>query len=244
MGRTRKGLSRMADRYHQGRTALSRVARELQSAYLSRHLPLDQNAIVSKTAFVGEDSSPADRVDFTAFAHRRLARDAHESDQSEIGFFAARDPEESGKLDLVRRESKRIDLEPTRGGIIQVLAEDIESFTLQYLDPMTLEWVDTWDSTQPAAQLDRLPSQIWVTLVLKGGPGDRPIKFETKVPIAMQVPLAFAAQGMNAPGSLPGSSGGLNPGLNTGINPGGATGPRPTTPRPTLPTNPMTPKGR
>lgn len=192
MSRSRKGLSRINERYHQGRAALSRIARELQSAYLSRHLPADKNQAVWLTAFVGQDLSP-DRVDFNSFAHRKLSRDAHESDQAEIGYFVVRDPEVSGKYDLVRREAMRLDTEPTKGGIINVLAEDVESFNLQYFEPVTGEWVDSWDSTQPAGQLDRLPSQVWVTLVIKGGPGDKSIKFETKVPIAMQVPLSFAA---------------------------------------------------
>ncbi|WP_437317077.1 type II secretion system protein GspJ [Sorangium sp. So ce385] len=192
MSRSRAGISRISDRYHQGRGAIARVSRELQAAFLSRHQPADKNIAVRLTAFTGEDSSPADRVDFTAFAHRRLLRNAHESDQCEIGYFGSRDPERD-KLDLVRREAKFIDLEPTRGGVVNVLAEDIESFNVRYLDPITGEWVDSWDSTQPAAQFERLPSQVWVTLVLNGGPGGEPIKFETKVPIAMQVPIAFGA---------------------------------------------------
>ncbi|WP_437967647.1 type II secretion system protein GspJ [Sorangium sp. So ce260] len=192
MSRSRAGISRISDRYHQGRGAIARISRELQAAFLSRHQPADKNIAVRLTAFAGEDSSPADRVDFTAFAHRRLLRNAHESDQCEIGYFGSRDPERD-KLDLVRREAKVIDLEPTRGGVVNVLAEDIESFDVQYLDPVTGEWVDSWDSTQPAAQFERLPSQVWVTLVLNGGPGGQPIKFETKVPIAMQVPIAFGA---------------------------------------------------
>ncbi|WP_437937850.1 type II secretion system protein GspJ [Sorangium sp. So ce341] len=192
MSRSRAGISRISDRYHQGRGAIARISRELQAAFLSRHQPADKNIVVRLTAFTGEDSSPADRVDFTAFAHRRLLRNAHESDQCEIGYFGSRDPERD-KLDLVRREAKFIDLEPTRGGVVNVLAEDIESFDVRYLDPITGEWVDSWDSTQPAAQFERLPSQVWVTLVLNGGPGGEPIKFETKVPIAMQVPIAFGA---------------------------------------------------
>ncbi|KYF99679.1 general secretion pathway protein GspJ [Sorangium cellulosum] len=192
MSRSRAGISRISDRYHQGRGAIARISRELQAAFLSRHQPADKNIAVRLTAFTGEDSSPADRVDFTAFAHRRLLRNAHESDQCEIGYFGSRDPERD-KLDLVRREAKFIDLEPTRGGVVNVLAEDIESFNVRYLDPVTGEWVDSWDSTQPAAQFERLPSQVWVTLVLNGGPGGEPIKFETKVPIAMQVPIAFGA---------------------------------------------------
>ncbi|AUX49068.1 general secretion pathway protein GspJ [Sorangium cellulosum] len=190
MSRSRAGISRMSDRYHQGRAAIARISREIQSAFLSRHQPFDKNIVVRLTAFVGDDTSPADRLDFTAFAHRRLLRNTHESDQCEIGYFGSRDPDRD-KLDLVRREAKIIDVEPTRGGVVNVLAEDIESFNVEFLDPITGEWTDTWDSTQPAAQFERLPAQVRVTLVLNGGPGGEPIRFETKVPIAMQVPIAF-----------------------------------------------------
>lgn len=224
MSKTRKGIGQMTDRYHQGRQALARMGRELQSAFLSRHMPvMNQNLLVRRTIFIGEDSSPADRVDFTAFAHRRLMSDAHESDQAEIGYFAARDPEQSGKLDLVRRESKNIDLEPAKGGVVNILAEDIDSFNVQYYEQLTGEWVDTWDSSQPAGQIDRLPTMVWITLVLKGGPGGQLIKFETKVPLAMQVPLAWADQNPNTQ-SLS-QSGGVQPGSNaqgTGVVPGGS----------------------
>jgi general secretion pathway protein J len=92
----------------------------------------------------------------------------------------------------VRRESKYIDLEPTKGGIVNVLADDVESCELSYLDPLTGEWVDTWDTTQPAAQLGRLPLQVRITLVLKGGVAENSIKLSTKAPIGMQAPLSFA----------------------------------------------------
>ena len=191
MSRSRAGLSRINDRYHQGRAALSRMSRELQSAFLSLHLPLVASQSVRSTAFIGKRGTPTDRVDFTSLSHRRIARDAHESDQNEVGFFASRDPE-GDKVDLVRREATTIDLEPAKGGVIQVLAEDIESFELKYLDPLTGEWIEDWDSTQVAAQLNRLPLQVQIVLVLKGGIGDGPLRLETKVPIAMQTPLTFA----------------------------------------------------
>ena len=54
--------------------------------------------------------------------------------------------------------------------------------------------LDAWDSTQPANQYQygRLPFQVRVNLVLRGGEGDRPIKMATKVPLGMQTPLSFA----------------------------------------------------
>lgn len=193
MSRARSNMAHVADRYQQGRSALDRVGRELSSAFISAHRPYTQLQYVRETSFIGSDDRPADRVDFTAFAYRRLARNAHESDQAEISFFGSRDPDDPNKIDLVRRVAKHIDDAPTEGGIIQVLAEDISSFELSYLDPVSGEWIDTWDSTQPAGQFARLPTQVWITLVLKGGPGDQLITFETKTTIAIQLPLSFAA---------------------------------------------------
>ncbi len=192
MAKARTSISRINDRYHQGRQALSRMSRELESAFVSKHLPLQLGAAVRQTAFVGRKSRPADRVDFTAFAHRRLARDVHESDQCEVGFFGAPDPDRPAKVDLVRREQRTIDLEPTKGGVVQVLVDDIESFELRYLDPGTSQWAESWDSTQLVGQLGRLPSQVKMTIILKNGVYGAPIRLMTRTPIAMQSPLDFA----------------------------------------------------
>jgi general secretion pathway protein J len=196
MNRSRTNMDVVNDRYHQGRGALSRMARELSASFLSAHEPfgaqMGAQQSYRQTAFLGGDDRPADRVDFTSFSHRRLRADSHESDQNELSYFASRDPD-TGNLDLVRRESKYIDDDPAHGGIVQVLAENIDSFDVQYLDGMTGEWVESWDSTQPAAQLGRLPAQIWIVLVLNGGPGGT-TTFQTKVPIAIQLPLTFAVR--------------------------------------------------
>lgn len=191
MSRARTAISRSSDRYHQGRAAMSRMARELQSAFVSAHQPLVVSQAVRNTAFIGKDSANRDRVDFTSFSHQRLGRDVHESDQNELSYFVSRDPDHD-KVDLVRRESPFIDLEPGKGGVVSVLCEDIDTFELSYLDPITGEWTDTWDSSQPAAQLNRLPVQIKITLVLNGGVGGQPIRLVTKVPVAMQTAVSFA----------------------------------------------------
>lgn len=192
MSKSREGLSRIGDRYHQGRTALSRITRELQSAYISAQVPLNPALVTRGTVFAGRDSGHEDRVDFTAFAHRRLKRNAHESDQCELSYFMARDPDVPGKMDLVRREDPQIDLQPDKGGTVLVVAEDVAEFDLRYFDPVTQQWTESWDTLQASGQFGRLPSQVKVSLVLNHGPGDKPIRFQTKVPIQMQLPLSFA----------------------------------------------------
>jgi general secretion pathway protein J len=192
LSRGKKNLGRVNDRYHQGRAAISRMSMELSSAFLSAHQPLTEQQIRRLTIFGGSRGSPADRIDFTSFSHRRLVRDSHESDQNEISYFGSPDPNVSGKIDLARRESPVIDLEPKRGGEVNVLVEDIDSFDVKYFDAATGMWTETWDTTQATGQLGRLPFEVKINLVLKGGVGGRPVTFTTKVAMPMQAALSFA----------------------------------------------------
>ena len=191
MSRGRKGEAMRADRAHQGRDAVARIVREIQSAFLSLHNPQSPALITRTTAFVGQSGSPFDRLDFAAFAHRRFERDAKESDQCEIGYFVVRDPDVVDKMDLVRREQTPIDIDPKRGGITNVLAEDVEEFDVTYLDPATARWLEQWDTTQVNGQSGRLPLEVKITLVLKGVPRGPSYRFTTRVMLPMQTPLSF-----------------------------------------------------
>jgi len=196
--RSKDGLSRVQDRQREGRLAMARITRELQSAYLSAHMPLNQALLVQKTIFKSERGTPADRVDFTAFANRRLDKNAHVSDQCELSYFGSPNPDGSGTTDLVRRIDTELDLEPTKGGKVEVLASDIDLFDLQYLDAQTGQWQESWDTTQVTGQADRLPLQVRIILVLNGGArsaADRSrgtIRLVTKVGLNMLQPLTFA----------------------------------------------------
>ena len=198
--RSKEGIERVGDRYREGRIAMAQLSRDLQSAYLSLHAPIDQSIIVTKTAFVGARGSPADRLDFNSFSYRRLDRDAHESDQAEISYFGSVDPKQRSVTDLARRVSPRPDLYPERGGRVDVIATDIDLFDVTYLDPLSGQWTESWDTNQATGQLNRLPLQVRIVLVLNGGRrsgadrGKQPIRLETKIPIHMQRPLTFATQ--------------------------------------------------
>ncbi|MBK8994242.1 MAG: prepilin-type N-terminal cleavage/methylation domain-containing protein [Myxococcales bacterium] len=200
MRRSREGIQRMGDRYREGRLAMARLTRELQSAYVSSHVPIDQSIIVVKTAFIGTRGTPADRVDFASFASVRTDRDSHESDQAEISYFGEADDKKQGTTNLVRRVSTRPDLKPERGGRIEILATDIDLFDLEYLDPLTGQWTETWDTSQATGQLGRLPYQVRIILVLNEGRraaegrGREPIRFVSKITIPVQKALTFATQ--------------------------------------------------
>jgi general secretion pathway protein J len=191
LSRGKKGEELRADRAHEGREALQRIVRDLSSAYLSMHVPAVQALVTQKTAFVGRSSIPFARVDFTAFAHMRTDRDSHESDQAEVGYFVVRNPDSPDKMDLVRREQTPIDFDPLKGGIVNVVAEDVEQFEVRYLDPQTSQWVETWDSMQITGQPNRLPLEVKITLVLNGVGGGPPYAYTTKVFLPIQQPLSF-----------------------------------------------------
>jgi general secretion pathway protein J len=191
LSRGKKGEGMRAEREHEGREAMQRIVRDLSSAYLSMHLPSNVALVTSKTAFVGKNSSPYDRLDFTAFAHLRTDRDVRESDQAEVGYFALPDPDVPEKMDLVRREQTPIDYEPLKGGVVDVVAQDVEQFDVRFLDAMTGLWGESWDSTQVTGQPNRLPFEVEITLVLKGLGGGAPYKYTTKVFLPIQQPLSF-----------------------------------------------------
>ncbi len=192
LGRGKKGESLRAERARQGRAATLRIVREVSGAFISLHAPqnLAQNTRV--TAFVGQSSMDFDRLDFASFAHLRTESEKPESDQAEIGYFVVPDPEKPEKKDLVRREQVPIDTEPKKGGVVNVLAEDVESFSLRYLDPVTGSWVETWDSTNTIAQGGRLPLAIEVKMVLANVPPGIDKTYMSRAMLPMQQPLTFA----------------------------------------------------
>ncbi len=198
MRRSKEGVERVADRFREGRMAMARISRELQSAYLSAHAPIDQSLIVSKTIFRAEPGSPGARLDFTSFSHRRLKFGALESDQEEISYFASEDPDRPGVTDLARRTSAIVDDTPEEGGRVDVLATDIDLFDLEFLDPLTGQWREEWDSTSVVEEQGRLPLVVKVVLVLNDGVRSHAdsargrIRLVTKVRLPIQDVLSFA----------------------------------------------------
>jgi general secretion pathway protein J len=198
MRRTKEGLERVQDRYREGRLAMARITRDLQSAYVSAHAPINLSIATQKTAFIGKRGTPADRVDFNAFSNNRFDKNSRESDQAELSYFSSPNPDNSGTIDLVRRIDKKLDLEPAKGGRIEVLATDIDLFDLQYLDPQSGTWTEDWDTTQATGQPNRLPLQVRVILVLNGGRrssegrGRDTIRLTTKVALPILTALGFA----------------------------------------------------
>jgi general secretion pathway protein J len=147
--------------------ALERLARELTMAFVSTHVNPSLDLRVVNTAFIGKDNEKDDRIDFTSFSHRRLYRNARESDQNELSYFVTEHPDEPGMQVLARREQNRIDDDPRRGGKSQILVENVEEFNLEYFDPLLTDWVQTWDTEDLLAQPNRLPTQVRIRLTIE-----------------------------------------------------------------------------
>jgi general secretion pathway protein J len=196
--RSREGILRVTDRYREGRMAMDLIVRDLSSAFLTNNLPVSGTPPVKTTAFIGKPGAPVDRLDFATFAYRRLTADSHESDQAEVSYFGAPDPE-SGTVELLRRVDPIVDTDPERGGRVEVLATDVGLFDVQYLDPLTGLWTEEWDTRQGAGPGYRLPYQVRVILVLHDGKRGKiaaareNIRFVTKIPLMVPAPLRFTA---------------------------------------------------
>lgn len=147
--------------------ALERMTRELTMAFVSTHVNPSLDLRVSNTAFIGKDGGREDRIDFTSFSHRRLYRNAPESDQNEISYFVTEHPDDPDVMVLARREQNRIDEDPRRGGKSQILVENVEELNFDYFDPLLSEWVDNWDTVNTLAQPNRLPTQVRIRITVQ-----------------------------------------------------------------------------
>lgn len=191
--RTKERVERALDREHEIRAGLDRVVRDLSMAYTSVQINPDQSLQPMMTAFILKQDGSGSRLDFNSFAHRRMRRDAHESDQTEIGYFVTNHPTDNGRDVLARRAQAPIDHLPDEGGSAQILIDDVTSFSLSVLDPQTLEWQETWDTVQGAMQPNRLPLQVKILLTVPNPRGNgRDLTYGTRVTLPMQFALNHA----------------------------------------------------
>lgn len=165
--RNKRRIEEQADRAHVIRVAMERMVSELSMAYVSAHRPIDPSLQTMNTCFIGGRGRRGHRIDFTSFSHRRLYRDAHESDQNELSYFLTENPNQRDQLVLARRQQSRIDHDPQTGGTIQVLVEDVVDFQAEYLDPNTNLWTNSWDTQNLTNQPNRLPAQVKLMLTVR-----------------------------------------------------------------------------
>jgi general secretion pathway protein J len=190
-GKAKKVIEQTNNRYHQVKIAMRRIVSDLSQAYLTGNI--NQQVIIQESVFIGRNDDP-DSLDFMAFAHRRRFKDARESDTCEIGYYLEEDEEDRDQMNLVRRQSRRLDDEPEEGGSKMVLLEDVLDFQLEYYDVTMDMWEDEWDTTQLTGMPNRLPTQVRIKLVI-AGPDEEELTFATQTPIAMTEPVFYTGEG-------------------------------------------------
>jgi general secretion pathway protein J len=182
------------DRYHEIYAGIERIAQELSMAYTSAHRNPNEALRTMITGFVAKEAGGGSRVDFTSFSHRRLYRNAHESDQNELSYFVTNDPKQPSLKVLARREQRRVDDDFKKGGQSQILIENVRKFELSFFDPLTSDWAATWDSTQTSAQPNRLPTQAKILVTVPNVTGKGPDQtFGTRTNLPATYALNFAA---------------------------------------------------
>lgn len=180
---------------HLARVTLARMTRDLRGAFLSLHANQSPSLVAVSTQFVGTSFGGSSRLDMTTFTHRRLRRDSHEGDACEVGYRVEAHRGENGSpsegQDLLRRESARIDTDPLRGGVVDVLMPGIRSLDIRYYDDQAQRWIDTWDTSQATAQPARLPPRVRITLTLTEDPGNQERVYSTETALLLTRPLTF-----------------------------------------------------
>jgi general secretion pathway protein J len=162
--RSKKRIESAQERTHTVRVALLRMAREIEMAFLS------ENGTASieefRTRLVATSRPDVDELTFSAFAHQRLRGGAAESDTSNISYYGQRDPADRRVLNLMRRETRRLQaVDPVNiAGESYMLCPDIVRLKLAYYDPRKKEWHDEWNTRLPGTSF--LPSHVRVSLTV------------------------------------------------------------------------------
>ncbi len=126
---TAKRTCEEASRGHRlGRGVMTLLERDLTGAFRPRE---DGPALegFSESAQGGH----ADRVEFVTTSDARRAVEGRGRDHCEVGYRTEPDPDAPGLRVLVRREAHGIEGNPFQGGTLEVLAEGVSSFHLEYL---------------------------------------------------------------------------------------------------------------
>ena len=185
--KTKKGVESKMARYRVARLAMDRILRDVQMAYLSNNnIPGTEQT--PRTYFDGVHRPDIDELRFTYFGHQRLYAESKEGDTAAIGYFGLRDKSDGGKLNLWRKETRRIAAERIDNGNIpgeaEVIADDVVKLELHYYEPVRKEWLESWRTNQADGMPNRLPSRVKVKLVIRDDRGEE-LPLESEVRIAM-----------------------------------------------------------
>ncbi len=189
-------VEKSQERNHEIRVGMARLVKDISQAYLSANenqQVIDQTK--RRTLFVGKSSGKVDELRFSSFAHVVMWADADESEQTMISYSAKPDRKDRDKVNLVRRETRRL---PSQDNFREVPAEhdvvirNIEKVKFEYWDWRDNDWQESWNSTAQDGERGRLPSRVRITVEVKLDK-DKTRKYTTQARIAMEEELRFVA---------------------------------------------------
>ncbi len=179
----KRAIESAQERTHSVRVALMRMTREIEMAYLSAS---ENTAIAERRTFmIGSSHGDVDELQFSSFAHQRLRAGLAEGDTSLISYFGERDPDDRRVLNLMRRETHRLQAENPSAiaGESYILCPDVSRLKFQYYDQKLKEWENEW-STLNASGNQYLPTHVRITLSVVDERGQE-ISYSTDARIQM-----------------------------------------------------------
>jgi type II secretory pathway pseudopilin PulG len=161
----KKRTEAVQDRAHSARVALMRLSREIEMAFLSDS---ENPALTEKrTMFIATSHRDVDELRFSWFGRQRLRGDLADSDTSVVMYYAEPDPDERSDINLMRRESRRLEAADPRTlpGESYILCPGISSLKFSFYDYKKKEWKEEW-TTAGVDGLQYLPTHVRITLVI------------------------------------------------------------------------------
>lgn len=192
--RAKKVAEAKLSRYRAARVAMDRITRDVSMAYLStNNVPgTEQNP---RTLFEGNRRGDIDELRFSYFGHQRMYADAREADTAVVGYFGMRDPKDPRRLNLMRRETRRLQAEriDNISGETDLLCDDVIRLELSYYDHIKKDWVEAWHTAQADGTPNRLPTRVRVKLLIHDDQGEE-LGFMTESRIGMSQALDTGPQ--------------------------------------------------
>lgn len=183
--KSKKQTEAQMSRYRAARIAMDRMIRDVSMAYLSNNM-VPGTEQTPRTYFDGSRKSDIDELRFTYFGHQRLYADSKEADTAAVGYVGMRDKQDARKLNLMRRETRRLQAERFENttGETDLLCDDVVRLELSYYHPDRKEWVESWRTSSADGFPNRLPSKVRIKLVIHDDLGEE-LTFTSEARIAM-----------------------------------------------------------
>jgi general secretion pathway protein J len=163
--KSKRAIQSAQERTHTVRVALTRMTREIEMAYLSSSE--NMGLTNRRTLLVGTTRADVDELMFSSFAHQRLRAGAAEADTAVVSYFGERDPDDRRVLNLMRRETRRLQAEDPNllTGESYVLCPDVSRVKISYYDHKRKEWTTDWNTMNASGQ-QYLPTHIRIVLTV------------------------------------------------------------------------------